>query len=167
MHRTLLVRSVAAIAVVVAVAGCDPQPSSNGSTAAPAPTSSAAPATSSVAPATSSAAPAAEPTNDAATVKTCKEIKKDIADNAGKIAKAEKIGPPAGHYAVSAQWAAGSAAIIAHSIGANDTVSTAAEQVEKEMMNLSDATNESAGAKPSQKKLKAAINELNAACSAA
>ena len=87
-------------------------------------------------------------------------------DNADKIAKAEKIGPPAGHIAVSAQWIAGSAAVIAHSIGANDAVSAAADTVQQEMMNLGDAYNKSANAKPSKTKLEAAIKELTAACSA-
>ncbi|WP_410811291.1 hypothetical protein [Micromonospora sp. 067-2] len=115
-----------------------------------------------------SAAPAATsaaPTNDAATAKVCDAIRKDIKDNADKIAKAEKIGPPAGHIAVSAQWTAGSAAVIAHSIGASETVSAAADKVQQEMMGLSDEYNKSANAKPSRKKLEAAIKDLDAACS--
>ena len=157
MHRTLLTRSVSAVAVVLAMAGCDPQPSPDESTTTPPPAaSSAAPADE----ATSSAA------NDAATAKACDDIKKDLKENAAKVADAEKIGPPAGHVAVSAQWIAGSTAIIAHSIGANEIVRTAADEVQKEMMSLSDAYNESPKAKPSKKKLDAAVKNLTAACSA-
>ncbi|MEV6845158.1 hypothetical protein [Actinoplanes sp. NPDC051411] len=94
-------------------------------------------------------------------------MKNDIKDNAAKIAKAKKIGPPVGNVAVSAQWAAGSAAVIAHSIGTAETVSTAADEVQKEMMNLSEQYNKSASAKPSEKKLEAAIKGLNTACAAA
>jgi len=160
MHRTRLFLTGSAIVALIAMSGCDPQPSSQAST------NSAAPA----APAASSAAPPAATTEDPAdedTVKACADMKKDIKDNAAKVAKTEKIGPPAGHIAVSTQWIAGSTAITAHSIGANEAVSAAADKVQEEMMNLSDAYNESAGAKPSKKKLDAAIKELNAACASA
>jgi microcystin-dependent protein len=105
--------------------------------------------------------------DDGATTKACADLKKDIADNAGKVAKAKKIGPPVGNVAVSAQWAAGSASVIAHSIGANDTVSAAADSVQKEMMALSDAYNKSANAKPSTAKLDAAVKGLTTACATA
>ncbi|MEV7630159.1 hypothetical protein [Actinoplanes sp. NPDC089786] len=161
MHRTLLTLGVSAIATVLALSGCDTQ--SDADTSAPAP----APAASSAAPAdTAPSSPAAEATNDAATVKACENIQKDIKDNAKKVAKAEKIGPPAGHIAVSAQWIAGSAAVVAHSIEANEKVSAAADEVQKEMRTLSDEYNESAKAKPSKKKLDTAIKNLTAACSA-
>jgi hypothetical protein len=161
MHWTRLVLSGSAIAVVVALSGCDPKTSSAQSTPSAAPATSSAAASS--APATSSAAPA----HDAATTKACGDMKKDIKDNATRVAKAKKIGPPAGNIAVSAQWAAGSTAVIAHSIGTTDTVSTAADEVQKEMMNLSDAYNKSASAKPSEKKLEAAIKTLTTACASA
>ena len=153
MYRTRLVLSGSAIAAVIAMSGCDPQPSSEKSTVPPDP-------------AASSIGPAKNAADDAVTAKACEDIKKDIKDNAQKVAKAEKIGPPAGHIAVSAQWTAGSAAVIAHSIGANDAVSAAADEVQKEMMGLGDAYDKSADATPSKKKLEAAIADLNAACSA-
>jgi ABC-type enterochelin transport system substrate-binding protein len=146
VHWTRLVLSGSAIAAVIAMSGCDPQSSPEASTTSSAQAASPAPVASSAAPA-----------DDADTTK----------DNATRVAKAEKIGPPAGNIAVSAQWAAGSTAVIAHSIGASGAVSTAADEVQKEMMNLSDAYNKSADAKPSEKKLEAAINSLNTACSAA
>jgi hypothetical protein len=161
MHWTRLVLSCSAVAAVIAMSGCDPKPSSQ------APTASAAPTTSSAAASPTPVASSAAPAHDAATTKACGEMKKDIKDNATKIAKAKKIGPPVGNVAVSAQWAAGSAAVIAHSIGTTETVSTAADGVQKEMMSLSDAYNKSAGAKPSEKKLEAAIKSLNTACAAA
>jgi hypothetical protein len=143
---------------MIAMSGCDPQPSSDPSTP------SAAPTASSPAPPENTTSDAAD---DAATAKACADFKKDLKDNAAKVAKAEKIGPPAGHIAVSAQWLAASTAIIAHSIGANETVSTAADNVEKEMTALSEAYSDSADAKPSKKKLEAAIKELDAACASA
>ncbi|CCH19811.1 hypothetical protein [Micromonospora lupini] len=162
MNRTRLVLTGLAVAAAIAMSGCDPQPESESTATSPsAAASSAAPTGGAATTATSAAA------NDAATVKACADIKKDVKDNAAKITKAEKIGPPAGHIAVSAQWAAGSAAVIAHSIGANEAVTAAADKIQNEMMGLSDAYNESADAKPSKKALEAAIKELNAACSAA
>jgi len=158
MDRTRLVLSAVAIAAAIAMSGCDPQPSSETST------TSSEPAASASAPATTATKDAADA---AATAKACKELKKDIKDNATKVAKAEKIGPPAGHIAVSAQWTAGSTAILAHSIGTPAAVSAAADKVQAEMMALGDAYNKSASAKPSKKKLDAAIDDLNAACAAA
>lgn len=162
MNRARLVLTGLAVAAAIAMSGCDPQPESESTATAPtSAASSAAPASSAATTATSA------PANDAATVKACADIKKDITDNATKIAKAEKIGPPAGHFAVSAQWAAGSVAILAHAIGANETVTAASEKIQDEMMSLSDAYNKSADAKPSKKALEAAIKELDTACSAA
>lgn len=154
MKQTRLVLSGLAVAAAITMSGCDPQPAAEPSAAAPAP-------------AASSAAPSAAPADDAATVKACADIKKAIDDNASKIAKAEKIGPPAGHMAVSAQWSAGSAMVIAYSIGANETVSAAAGKVQQEMMALGEAYLKSATAKPGKQQLEAAIKELDAACSAA
>jgi uncharacterized lipoprotein len=154
MHRTRFVLSGLAIAAVIAMSACDPQPSAEKPATPPTPAASA------------TAAPATTAADDTATVKACTDLKKDIKDNASKVAKAEKIGPPAGNIAVSAQWAAGSTAVIAHSIGANETVGAASDKVQKEMMALSDEYNKSANAKPSEKKLDAAIKDLTAACSA-
>ncbi|MEU7928227.1 hypothetical protein [Micromonospora sp. NPDC049801] len=158
MNRTRLVLTGLAVGAAFAMSGCDPQPESESTATAP------SPAASSAAPTTTAASSAA---NDAATVQACADINKDIKDNATKIAKAEKIGPPAGHFAVSAQWVAGSVAILAHTIGANDVVTTASEKIQNEMMALSDAYNKSADAKPSKKALEAALKELDSACSAA
>ncbi|MEU7755815.1 hypothetical protein [Micromonospora sp. NPDC049171] len=162
MNRTRLVLTGVAVAAAIAMSGCDPQPTTESTATSPSPVaSSAAPTVGAATTAASSVA------NDATTVKACADIKKDIKDNAAKIGKAEKIGPPAGHFAVSAQWAAGSVAILAHSMGASQAVTAASEKIQNEMMSLSDAYNESADAKPSKKALEAAIKELDAACSAA
>ncbi|MFG1607751.1 hypothetical protein [Actinoplanes sp. NPDC049265] len=157
MHRTMLVRSVTAVAVMIAMSACDTQ---SGPEAAGSPPPAPAPAT------TSAAAPSSS-ADDAATREACAAIKTDLKDNEAKVAKAEKIGPPAGHIAVSAQWTAGSTAVLAHSIGASDAVSAAADEVQREMQELSDKYNESAKAKPSRKKLEAAVAKLTAACSGA
>ncbi|MGC4772161.1 hypothetical protein ACLQ25_24710 [Micromonospora sp. DT44] len=163
MNRTRTVLTGLAVAAAIAMSGCDPQPESESAATAPSPAASSAAPTGSPATTTTTSAAA----NDAATVKACADIKKDIKDNATKIAKVEKIGPPAGHFAVSAQWTAGSVAILAHTIGANDAVTTASENIQNEMTALSDAYNKSADAKPSKKALEAAIKELDTACSAA
>jgi hypothetical protein len=92
MHRIRLVLGGSAIAALIAMSGCDPQPTSEASTAP------AAPAASSAAPAGNATENAAD---DAATAKACAELKKDLEDNAARVAKAEKIGPPAGHIACS------------------------------------------------------------------
>ncbi|GIF75727.1 hypothetical protein [Asanoa siamensis] len=155
MHRNRFVLTGFAVAVVIAVSGCEQASTSEGP----------AQATGAPTPAVTSAAPtSAAPTTDAATVQACADIKKDIAENAKTLVETEKIGPPAGHIAVSAQWAAASAVVISHSIGASGPVGAAAEKVQKEMMALSDEYNKSANAKPSKKKLEAAVAELNAAC---
>jgi hypothetical protein len=146
-----------AIAAVIAMSACDPATSTEKTTTSAAP----------VAAATTSAATTAPPTKDAATELACTDIKKDLEENATKVAKAEKIGPPAGHIAVSAQWTAGSTAVIAHSIGANSAVSAAADKVQKEMFAIGEEYNKSAKAKPSKQKLDAAVKELDAACAAA
>jgi hypothetical protein len=161
MNRTRLVLTGSADAAAIAMSGCDPQPESTGTAASPSPAaSSAVPTGSAVTTGTSTAA------NDTTTVKACADIKKDIKEHAAKVTKAEKIGPPAGHFAVSAQWAAGSVAILAHSIGANEAATAASEKIQNEMMSLSDAYNKSADAKPSKKALEAAVKELDTACSA-
>jgi len=157
MHWTRLVLGGSAIAAVIAVSACDPATTTEKSTASAAP----------VVAATTAPATTAPPAKDAATEKACTDIKADIKDNAAKVAKAEKIGPPAGHIAVSAQWTAGSTAVIAHSIGANDAVSAAADKVQKEMFAVGEEYNKSAKAKPSKQKLDAAIKELDTACAAA
>ncbi|MFG1837275.1 hypothetical protein ACGFH8_02415 [Micromonospora sp. NPDC049175] len=164
MNRARLVLSGLAVAAAIAMSGCDPQPKTEGTAPSPSPVASSAAPTGGAAATTATSAAAA---NDAVTVKACADIKKDIKDNAAKITKAEKIGPPAGHFAVSAQWAAGSVAILAHAMGANQAVSAASEKIQNEMMGLSDAYNKDADAKPSKKALEAAIKELDAACSAA
>jgi hypothetical protein len=158
MRWTRIVLSGSAVAALLATSACDPKPSSEAAAAPPtAAASSAAPVSS----------PAGTATKDAATTKACAYIKNDIKDNDRKVAKAKKIGPPAGHIAVSAQWTAGSAAVVAHSIGANEKVSAAADAVQTEMMALGDQYNKSANAKPSTAKLDVAVKNLNAACSAA
>jgi hypothetical protein len=55
---------------------------------------------------------------------------------------------------------------MAHSVGGNEAVSAAADKVQQAMADLGDAY-DSADAKPSRKKLQAAIKELDAACSPA
>ena len=163
MYRTKFVLSGLTVATAIAMAGCGPQDTTAPAAVASAPAPATSPATvpATTAPATTAAA------NKAATMKACGELKKDLKDNAARVADAKKIGPPAGHIAVSAQWAAGSTAVIAHSIGTDPAVSAAADKVEKEMMVLSDKYNASGRAKPSEAKLAAAIKELTAACAAA
>ena len=117
------------------------------------------------APTTPSAAASAAATLDAATKQVCTTLAKDITSTTKKVAAAEKIGPPAGYAAVSAQYSAGAAAFYAHSIGANDEVNDAAEKAATAMSDLADKWGKNPKAKPSKTALSGAGRKLTAACS--
>ncbi|MEV4641087.1 hypothetical protein AB0J80_27465 [Actinoplanes sp. NPDC049548] len=104
---------------------------------------------------------------DAATKKACKGLLAAVKDTTAKVADAEKIGPPAGHFAVGAAYAAGSAQLAAESIGSTDErVSAAADGVSAAMMDLDKAQQKDPEGKPSKAKLKAAVADLKKVCSA-
>ncbi|GIE86335.1 hypothetical protein [Actinoplanes regularis] len=142
---------------LAALTACDP---ASEPAAAPAPKVGAGSAA--VPTATSAAAPAM----DATTKKACGELLNAVAETAKNAADAEKIGPPVGYVAVSTQYIAGSAAMSAYSIGANETVAAAADKVNAAMEDLDKAWNANPKKAPSKADLDAAVKELKAACAA-
>ncbi|MEU7907501.1 hypothetical protein [Actinoplanes sp. NPDC049118] len=131
------------------------------------PPAAAAQAPSAAAGAPSPAAPSPSSVGlDATTKKVCENLLDAVKETAANVAKAEKIGPPAGHFAVGAAYLAGSAQMSADSIGGTDErVQAAADRVSTAMSDLDAAQQKDPEGKPSKAKLKAAVTELKAACS--
>ncbi|WBC17911.1 hypothetical protein O7600_14290 [Micromonospora sp. WMMA1998] len=149
----------AAVAMIV-MSGCT---DGDDTTAAePAGSSASAPATPS--------APSASPTPaglDAATRTTCAAADKDITAALKEVASAEKIGPPAGHSAVSAQYSAGAATLYTHAFTSSDEVNAAVKDVATEMSDLADTWAKAPKKAPSKADLTAARDKLKATCAAA
>lgn len=145
MHLVLL-----GTIVVVAAGGC--RGGSTASDAAKAPSGSA------------SAPASGAPAMNEATKAACTAMKTDIDTTLTELAKAEQIGPPAGHHAVSAQYSAGAAALYAHMIPANGAVRAAADKVADAMTNLADAYRTPPATAPDKSALNGAIDGLKAAC---
>jgi hypothetical protein len=144
---------------VIVVAGCNPDNDSPGDSAKASGGSAAAtPST------TSSATPSGAAAMDADTKIACTTISGDIETTKAKVAKAEKIGPPAGHSAVSAEYSAGAATIYAHMFNADTNVSNAAKQVATAMSDLADEYATAPKKAPSKTTLDTAIKQFNAAC---
>ncbi|MFJ8580137.1 hypothetical protein [Micromonospora sp. NPDC093277] len=159
MRSTRLALLAPAMVAMLVMSGCNDGKSPEASGAAP----STAVATPSAAPtATETAAPAM----DAATRSACASLNKDVESTLKEVADAEKIGPPAGHSAVSAQYSAGAAALYLHALEANEAVSAAVEQVATAMSDLADTWAKAPKKKPSREPLTAAVKHLDAACSA-
>lgn len=116
----------------------------------------------------SSAAPSPSSVGlDPATKKACDGLLEAVKDTTAQVAKAEKIGPPAGHFAVGAAYLAGSAQLSDASSGSTDErVRAAAEQVSTAMKDLDAAHQKDPEGKPNKAKLKAAVTELKKACAA-
>jgi hypothetical protein len=115
------------------------------------------------------ATPAATPTAavagvDAATRAECTAMTGEIKSTLAKVAKAEKIGPPAGHSAVSARWSAGAAGLYAHTFTSSEAVNGAAKQVADEMSELADSWATAPKKTPSRADLDAAVGRLTGAC---
>ncbi|MGC9669358.1 hypothetical protein ACNTMW_22730 [Planosporangium sp. 12N6] len=113
-----------------------------------------------------STATSGTPATDAGTKTACSEISGDIETTMAKVAEAEKIGPPAGHSAVSAQYSAGAAAVYAHMITASTKVSDAAKQVATAMSDLADKYVTAPKEAPSKAALDTAVTQFKAACGA-
>ncbi|SDS79891.1 hypothetical protein [Actinoplanes derwentensis] len=145
----LLLSSVAMVALIGA---CDSATESTDTAGTPA------------SPAVPAEAASAAPTVDEATKKACTELLAAIDDNAKLVAEAEKIGPPAGHIAVGAQYIAGSMDLYAKAIGAGPAVTEAASKVADEMDALDKAYQKNPDKKPSKADLAEAITGLEAAC---
>jgi hypothetical protein len=149
-----------AIVTVVVMAGCTDAHNSAGDSARPSGSTAATSGQST----STSAAPSGTPAVDADTRTACTLIKGDIDAAMANVATAEKIGPPAGHDAVSAQYSAGAAALYAHMFGASTGVSDAAKQVAKAMSDLADAYAKAPATPPSKAALDAAVKQFTDAC---
>jgi hypothetical protein len=103
---------------------------------------------------------------DAATESACAAIDKDIQAALKKVAAAEKIGPPAGHSAVSAQYSAGAASLYANAFTTSTTVNDAVKQVATAMSDLADTWAKAPKKAPSKASLNTAVKQLGTACSA-
>lgn len=113
-----------------------------------------------------SATPDGAAAMDADTRTACTTLSGDIETTMAKVTEAEKIGPPAGHSAVSAQYSAGAAGLYAHMFTPSATVDDAAKQVATAMSDLADKYATAPGEKPSKTTLNTAIKQLTAACAA-
>ncbi|MEV0000836.1 hypothetical protein AB0H28_00935 [Micromonospora sp. NPDC050980] len=103
---------------------------------------------------------------DEATRTTCTAAEKDITTALKEAAEAEKIGPPAGHSAVSAQYSAGAATLYTHAFTSSDDVNAAVKAVAAEMGDLADTWAGAPKKAPSKAKLTAARAKLSTACAA-
>ena len=99
---------------------------------------------------------------DDATRTACAKAEKDITAALKEVAEAEKIGPPAGHSAVSAQYSAGSATLYTHAFTSSDEVNGAVRGVATAMADLADTWAKA----PSKADLTAARAKLKTACAA-
>ncbi|WP_234038681.1 hypothetical protein [Micromonospora coerulea] len=147
------------IMAVVVMAGCNDGNNSAGDSAKSG-GNAAATAPAIAASATASGAPA----TDADTKAACTTISGDIRTTMAKVAKAEKIGPPAGHSAVSAEYSAGAAGLYAHMFTASTQVNDAAKQVATAMSDLADTYATAPGKTPSKTALNTAVKQFQATC---
>ncbi|MDO3684383.1 hypothetical protein Q3W68_11005 [Micromonospora sp. C28ISP2-4] len=157
MRSARLALLAPAAAVMIVMSGCgdgDDKPSAG-------PAAPSAPAATSVPPVTP--APAGL---DDATRTTCAKAEKDITAALKEAAEAEKIGPPAGHSAVSAQYSAGAATLYTHAFTSSDEVNGAVKGVATAMTDLADTWAEAPGKAPSKADLTAARAKLKTACTA-
>ncbi|MER7333878.1 MULTISPECIES: hypothetical protein [unclassified Micromonospora] len=96
----------------------------------------------------------------------CTTINGDIESALAKVADAEKIGPPAGHSAVSAQYSAGAAGLYAHTFTSSATVNDAVKAVTTAMSELADTYATNPAKKPSTAALDTAVKQVRTACAA-
>ena len=82
-----------------------------------------------------------------------------------KIASAEAIGPPAGHFAVSAEYYAGAALISSHTSAVDGEAAGAAKAVGDAMSAIGDK-HVDADSKPDKAPLTAAVDAFKAVCTA-
>lgn len=139
------------------VAGCHDSGGDSGTAAG----GSTPSASSSTAAAASSATPAGDDTKTA-----CATVNGDIKDTLAKVADAEKIGPPAGFNAVSAQYDAGAAVLYSHAFNTSTKVNDAAKHTADAMSDLADAWAKNPKDKPATAALTTAIGQLTTICAA-
>lgn len=149
------------IMAAMVVAGCNGGDNSAGDSAKSGGGNAAATAQPTPTSATPSDAPAINADNKTA----CTNISGEVETTMAKVSDAEKIGPPAGHSAVSAQYSAGATSIYVHMFTASGEVNDAAEQVATAMSDLADKWATAPKKAPSKANLDTAIKQLKAACS--
>lgn len=153
---------LASVVLLSGCAGSEETPGESGLATFPAATAAAPPAPSAAATASPSAT-----TMDAGTKKACTALLASVKKSEQRINKAEKIGGPAGHIAVGAEYLASSAEMSAQTRGVTDPeVMDAAGKVSKQMTALDAAWQKNPGKKPSEKALNSAVADLKAACTA-
>ncbi|GAA3268582.1 hypothetical protein Dvina_17060 [Dactylosporangium vinaceum] len=117
---------------------------------------------------TSSASAKAESSAAADDTKAaCATVNGDVRSTLAKVADAEKIGPPAGYNAVSAQYSAGAAVLYSHAFNTSAQVNDAAKKVADAMGAIADEWAKNPQQKPSTAGLDAALDQLKAVCGAA
>lgn len=94
----------------------------------------------------------------------CTTASGDIEAWMAKVAEAEKIGPPAGHSAVSAQYSAGAATLYTHTFTADTKVNDAVKQVATAMSDLADKYATAPKVAPDKGSLVSAINQFKTVC---
>jgi len=160
MRSTRFALLAPALAAVVVMAGCGDGDSDDAAAAGGADEAATTPA------APASAATTGAPALDAATRSACTTIDRDLQAALKEVAEAEKIGPPAGHSAVSAQYSAGAATLYTHTFTTSTAVNDAVKQVAAELSNLADTWATAPKKAPSRAPLTTAMKQLEAACSA-
>lgn len=160
MRSARFVLLSATFIAAAALAGCGNSSDSTSDTAKPAGASASAGAQS------ASATPSSAPTMDADTRTTCTKVNSDLETGLANIAKAEAIGPPAGHLAVSAHYSASAVAIYLHTNTTNAAVDASATQLADALGDLGDKYDEPPASMPDKTPLNTAIAQFKAACAA-
>jgi hypothetical protein len=114
--------------------------------------------------ATTSGAPATATSAARVDATACRAIHDDIENAVEQVAEAKKIGPPAGHSAVSAQYSASAAAMLVHTFTPSTEVNDAAKQVADAMSDLAEEYATDPRKEPGTAALDAAVTQLRAAC---
>ncbi|MGN9812085.1 hypothetical protein ACTMSW_22345 [Micromonospora sp. BQ11] len=161
MRGTRLGLFSSVIAATVVLAGCTDGGGSTGD-----PVASGAASTAATTPAASPSATATGAAGlDAATASACTAADGEIRTALKKVAEAEKIGPPAGHFAVSAEYSAGAATLYAQAFTTSPAVNDAVKQVGDAMSDLADRWTKAPSKAPSRTALTTAVKRLETACS--
>lgn len=156
--RSVRLATFLVIVTAVAVGGCRTDSGSSDAKSTPRGAASASP-TATTSPSGSGAA--LDPTTKTA----CSNVKGDIDTTLTKVADAEKIGPPAGHLAVSAQYSAGAAGIYAHIMeNIDQKVDQSADQVATALSDLGEKYATPPNGTPDKTALNNAITQFKTAC---
>ncbi|GAA3455071.1 hypothetical protein [Dactylosporangium matsuzakiense] len=146
------------VGAAILTSGCG----GGGSSAQPGGQATTAAAATSAASAKAESSAAADDTKAA-----CATVNGDVQSTLAKVADAEKIGPPAGYNAVSAQYSAGAAVLYSHAFNTSAQVNDAAKKVADAMGAIADEWAKNPQQKPSTAGLDAALDQLKAVCGAA